>query len=153
MHAGSCQCELLILVEDQEIKERIARYRDELDHLLDGGIYEFAESKREDITEASGVYVIYDKVSGQILYIGESGNLRRRLFGNHRSGNRSSVFRSVLSRWEKLEDEKKIDEYIIQNCSFQVLLVSDKLERKRFEHFAIAVLSPTLNDVVRLKIL
>ena len=69
------------------------------------------------------------------------------------SGNRrGSAFRRALSRWEKLEDEKKIREHIIQNCYFQVSLVSDKLQRKRFEHFAIAVLNPTLNAVVRLKI-
>jgi len=131
----------------------MALHRDRLQHLLDSPTHEFSSSDRRSIPDVPGVYVIYDKTGKQILYIGESDNMRRRLFGDHRAGNRrGSAFRKALSRWEKMEDEKEIREYIIQNCSFQVLPVPDKLERKRFEHFAIAVLNPRLNDVVRLKI-
>lgn len=135
------------------IEERISRYRDELDRLLDSATYEFSRSDRKEIPDVPGVYVIYDKTGKQILYVGESGDLRRRLFGDHRAGNRrGSAFRRALSRWKKMEDEKEIREYIIHKCSFQILPVPDKLERKRFEHFAIAILNPRLNDVVRLKI-
>ena len=141
------------MANSQEIGGKIAQYRDELTRLLISPTYEFSRLDRKNVPEAPGVYIIYHKALRQILYIGESDNLRRRLFSNHRSGNRrGSAFRRALSRWEKFEEERKISEYIIQNCSFQVLLVSDKLKRKRFEHFAIAVLSPKLNDVVRLKI-
>jgi len=136
------------------IEERISRYRAELNRLLHSATYEFSRIDRRDIPDVPGVYIIYDKTGRQILYVGESGDLRRRLFGDHRAGNRrGSAFRRALSRWKKMEDEKEIREYIIQNCSFQILPVPDKLERKRFEHFAIAVLNPRLNDVVRLKII
>lgn len=141
------------MAKDQEIEERITLYKDELVRLLNSPTYEFLGQDRKNVPEAPGVYIIYQKVLGQVVYIGESDNLRRRLFSNHRSGNRrGSAFRRALSRWEKIEDEKEISEYIIQNCSFKFLLVSDKLERKRFEHFTIAVLNPRLNDVVRLRI-
>ena len=141
------------MAKGREIEEKIAHYREELGRLLNSPIYEFSRQDRKNVQEVPGVYIIYHKSRGQILYIGESDNLRRRLFSNHRSGNRrGSAFRRALSRWEKLEEERKIRDYIVQICSFQVLLVSDRLKRKRFEHFAIAVLSPTLNDVVRLKI-
>jgi len=140
-------------VLNQEIEKNMALYRDRLQHLLDSPIHEFSRSDRKEIPDVPGVYIVYDKTKRQILYVGESGDLRRRLFGDHRAGNRrGSAFRRALSRWKKMEDEKEIKEYIVQNCSFQILPVPDKLRRKRFEHFAIAVLSPTLNDVVRLKI-
>lgn len=141
------------MAKSQEIWEKIAHHRGELGRLLNSPAYEFSRQDRRKIPEAPGVYIIYYRTRGQVLYIGESDNLRRRLFSNHRSGNRrGSAFRRALSRWEKLEEERTISEYIIQNCSFQVLPVSDKLKRKRFEHFAIAVLNPRLNDVVRLRI-
>ena len=138
----------------KDIEERISSYRHMLDRLLESPTYEFSSSDRKDVPAVTGVYIIYNKTDGKVLYVGESGDLRRRLFGNHRSGNRrGSAFRRALSRWEKIKDEKEIRGYIIQNCSFQVLPVPGKLERKRFEHFAIAVLNPGLNDVVRLKII
>jgi len=143
----------LMLTVDEEVEKNMVLYRDRLSNLLDRPTYEFSRSDRRDIPDVPGVYIIYDKTAKQILYVGESDNVRRRLFGDHRSGNRrGSAFRRALSRWRKMEDEKEIREYIIQNCSFQVLPVPDKLRRKRFEHFAIAVLSPLLNDVVKLKI-
>lgn len=141
------------MTKGQEIEEKIARYRGDLDRLLHSPTYEFSRGDRENVEEAPGLYVIHDKTFRQILYVGESNNLQRRLFSDHRSGNRrGSAFRRALSRWKRLEEESKIKEFIIQNCSFQVLLVADKLKRKRLEHFAIAVLSPVLNDVVKLGI-
>jgi len=138
----------------KDIGERISSHRHMLDRLLESPTYEFSSGDRKDVPAVTGVYIIYNKTDGKVLYVGESGDLRRRLFENHRSGNRrGSAFRQALSRWEKIKDEKEIRGYIIQNCSFQVLPVPDKLERKRFEHFAIAVLNPRLNDVVRLKII
>jgi len=146
-------CGVLNTTKGQEIEVSIARHRDDLDRLLHGPTYEFSRDDRKKVRQAPGVYLIHDNTLRQILYVGESDNLQRRLFRNHRSGNRrGSAFRRALSRWKRLEDERKIKEYIVQNCSFQTLLVKDKLRRKRLEHFAIAVLNPVLNDVVKLGI-
>ncbi|HLI46207.1 MAG TPA: hypothetical protein VKU94_03340, partial [Geobacterales bacterium] len=44
---------------------------------------------------------------------------------------------------------KKITEYTIQNFNFQFVLLQDYVERIKFEYFAIAVLSPVLNQLPR----
>ena len=139
--------------KSEEIEERISQYRDKLDRLLDSATCKFSKSDRRNFRDVPGVYIIYNKADERVLYVGESGELRRRLFGDHMAGNRrGSAFRRALSRWEKMKEEQKISHYITQNCSFKALAVQDKLQRKRFEHFIIAVLNPTLNDVVKLKI-
>jgi len=135
-----------------EIEANIAKHKEKLNKLLSGDAYLFS-SERKQITEDAGVYIIYDKTEGKVLYVGESDNLRRRLFTDHKSGNRrGSAFRRAISKWKDIDNETVIRQCIVQNFSFRVLPISDKLERKRLEHFAIAVLAPTLNDVVKLGI-
>lgn len=132
-----------------EIEANITRHKEKLNELLSCDTYLFSiEPKR--VAEDPGVYIIHDKTRGKVLYVGESENLKRRLFTNHRSGNRrGSAFRRALSKWKNIDNETEIKRYIIQNCSFQILQISDKLERKRLEHFTIAALNPILNDLVK----
>lgn len=132
-----------------EIDTNIARHKEKLSALLSSNTYLFSIEPKK-VTQNAGVYIIHDKTRGEVLYVGESENLKRRLFTNHRSGNRrGSAFRRALSKWRNMDNETEIKRYIVQNCSFQILQISDKLERKRLEHFAIAALNPILNDFVK----
>ena len=131
-----------------EFHDKITRYMKMIKQLLNSDVQDFY-SAREKVPKVPGVYLILEKFMRRFLYIGESGDLRRRLLGDHKSGNREgSAFRKALSIHEKLGTERDISKYILENCSFQFLRIPKKLERKRFEHFAIAVLQPLLYDVV-----
>lgn len=141
------------MAKPSEIEARITNYMEKLKLLLVSDLHQFSARNKRTSEDLGGVYIIYDKAQTRILYVGESKHLRRRLFGDHRSGNRrGSAFRRALSKWKNFDNETDIRRYIVQKCSFKILPIPDKLERKRFEHFAIAVFDPKLNDIVKLKI-
>jgi len=97
------------------------------------------------IPEQPGIYIIFDR-AGQPCYIGQSGNLRRRLLVDHRKGNgKSNVFRRKLARLKRLDSEPAITSYIVENCSLRFLEVESEWERLELEHFATAILAPVLN--------
>lgn len=101
---------------------------------------DFSDSKV--VPTAKGVYIIYDKSKG-IIYVGQSGNLRRRLFGEHLSGNvNGSHFRKSLQAFLKTTSEVEITRYVANQCTFQFLATD---EYRYLEHFATAVLKPLLN--------
>lgn len=100
-------------------------------------------SETKSIPLNAGVYIIlnYSRIP---IYIGRTSNLRRRLFRDHRSGNvDGSVFRKALSTKLRIQDEKELRSYIEKNCSFKYLRLKNT---HNFEHFAISVLSPELNN-------
>ena len=80
------------------------------------------------VPKESGVYLIHDDSSKQIIYAGRSKNLRTRLLQQHRRGNvRGSQFRKALGQKHNLYSETEISAYIRENCSSQFLPV-DKFE-------------------------
>jgi len=128
----------------------ISHYVEMLKKLLAKPRYRFADASSRDIPKEPGVYVIYDKRTKAIIYVGRSKNLKRRLLGDHMRGNvRGSQFRRALGRNFTLSSEDEITSYIQKNCSFQFMALESFEEIVRLEHFAIAVLGPILN--VRLK--
>lgn len=92
---------------------------------------------------APGVYAIFES-DDSLIYIGKTSNLKRRILGNHRSGNRrGSAFRKALSEDKAFHTENEISDYIRRGCSFRYLQI--KKDLSAIEHFAIAVLEPRLN--------
>ena len=93
-----------------------------------------------------GVYIINDNSKKQIIYVGRTKNLRRRLMGDHKRGNiEGSQFRKALGQTLGTKSEEEISEYIRKNCSFQFLLIPNFQETIRLEHFTTAILAPVLN--------
>lgn len=91
-----------------------------------------------------------DEKLKEIIYIGRTRNLRRRLLQNHKRGNvEGSQFRKALGINFALKSEAEITRYILENCSFQFMAINDFEEIVRLEHFATAVIGPILN--VKLK--
>ena len=128
----------------------VSQYVEMLKRLLAKPRYRFADTSSGKIPKEPGIYVIHNKRVNAIIYAGRTKNLRRRLLGNHKRGNvRGSQFRKALGRNFTLNSENEITNYILKNCSFQFMVVDEFEEIVRLEHFAMAVLSPTLN--VRLK--
>jgi len=113
-----------------------------LSHLLDSTPFSFLNA---DIPDRPGIYVISD-LTGRTFYIGQSGNLRRRLLVDHRKGNgKSSIFRRKLARLKRLDTEPAITSYIMESCTVRLLEIDSEWGRLEMEHFATAILSPVLN--------
>ena len=117
-----------------------------MQNLLSQPSYNFSEASANDIPSSSGVYVIQDQAKNQLIYVGRTKNLRRRLLGDHKRGNiEGSQFRKSLGNSLGAESENAISEYIKENCNFRFLLVPSFQETIRLEHFATAILAPMLN--------
>jgi len=122
----------------------------EMEQLLAGPRYRFLQATSRTVSEQPGVYAIHDKRVKDIIYIGRTRNLRRRLLGDHKRGNiRGSQFRKALGRKLSLKSEAEITNYILENCSFQFLKIKEFEEMVRLEHFATAVIAPVLNVQLR----
>jgi len=121
-----------------------------MNKLLTEPRFSFSEASSKDVPEELGVYVIYDKKVEAIIYVGRTKNLRRRLLGDHERGTvRGSQFRRALQENFALKSESDITGYILENCSFQFLVIKEFEEMVRLEHFTTAILAPILN--VKLK--
>ncbi len=131
-------------------EDAIALYSEKLRQLLSQPILRFAEATSIQVPAVSGVYIIHDTSLNQIIYAGRSRNLGRRLLQQHKRGNiEGSRFRKALEQKLKLESEIHITEYIAGNCSFQFLTIENFEEMVRPEHFATAILAPTLNTELK----
>ena len=85
---------------------------------LDQPKHSFSNVSSAVVPKEAGVYAIYDKRLDVTIYIGRTRNLRRRLLGNHKSGNiRGSQFRKALGQKFTLKSEGEITSYILENCS------------------------------------
>ena len=97
-----------------------------------------------EIPKEAGVYLILNKK--EIIYIGKSDNLRRRIISNHLKGDViASILRKKIKRIYLLKDEKDISQWIKNNCSVKFMRLKGR-DISLLEHFAIAVLNPILND-------
>ena len=127
------------------LEETIAFYSEKLKQILNQPKYTFAEAAPNQIPAASGVYLVYDNKTNEIVYAGKSRNLRTRLLQQHKTGNvEGSQFRKALGQKHNLNSELQISEYIASNCNFQFLTVDSREEIVRSEHFIAAILAPTL---------
>ena len=95
-----------------------------------------------------GVYLIYD--NAKVIYVGQSTDVKRRLWGDHKSGRTNGdMFNVYLERrYHALDTVEKRHKYIRDNCAFRFLIAEDlrdKRTRNLFEAFLIADLDPELN--------
>jgi excinuclease UvrABC nuclease subunit len=117
-----------------------------MNKLLTGSRLNFFEASSEHVPKEPGVYAIYDKRVKAITYVGRTKNLRRRLLGDHKRGNvKGSQFRRALKQNFALESEMEITTYILENCTFQFMVINEFDEMVRLEHFTTAILAPILN--------
>ncbi len=125
-----------------------------LNELRNASMHTFRDSRSVDVPKKPGNYLITSNEDSTIIYIGTSSNLNRRLLSQHKSGNiggsnfrRTVAIHFLKDRAKKAsrELEDRISQYILQNFSFQFILIDDYVERIKFEHFSTAILSPVLN--------
>ena len=132
------------------IQNSISIYFKMLKQILDKPVFSFAEASNEQIPPVSGVYVIYDNSSNQLIYTGSSKNLRLNLLKQHKKGSiKSSQFRKALAHKHNLNNENQVSNYIRKNCSFKMLELESFDEMLRLEHFITAVMAPVLNTQLK----
>jgi hypothetical protein len=128
-----------------ELEKIALNFVEEVKELLASPSFRFKDVTSDDVPEDGGVYVIFDD-KGDAIYAGRTGNLRRRLLSNHRSGNvRGSQFRKALMQKYSFKNEGDISLYIREKCFFKFKKIKDPVQRIRLEHFSTAVLEPILN--------
>jgi len=101
------------------------------------------------LEETGGVYVIYDQ--NKVIYVGQSRNLRRRVWGQHKSGRTSGdQFNIYLRDKKKLRTQEQRQQYLRTRCTFRFLpsdeMASDLRVRNLVEAFLVAELDPALNS-------
>jgi hypothetical protein len=139
-------------MNSNEWTSHIQKYNDWLIQLLESNPISFnTENLQEILPEQMGIYCISEKKNDvlEIIYVGRSKNLQKRIYRNHLKGSRkNSTLRRKLDKFGKYADEDSISNYLCKQCVTQFIVFDDKdkLERNFFEHFAIAVLRPKFND-------
>ena len=90
--------------------------------------------------DREGIYLLYD-ANDELIYIGETSNIIRRIFCNHRNGNKNNstlirrLLRGDLEIKKYFEDEKAVKNFI-KSLSIKVLIddaLKDENYRKRLE--------------------
>lgn len=97
----------------------------------------FADVKPSDIPEEKGVYTIFDKDTGEALYVGRTKNLRQRLYNNHLHG---PITNARLKKY-LIDDQNKPDisnpskakDYLKRQCYFQFVIEEDLMKRGQME--------------------
>lgn len=106
--------------------------------IFDSKIYSFSTIVRSELPEKAGVYAIWLKDTGEVLYVGRTRNIKQRLYTNHLMGNKLSArLKKYLVEDDinhpEIDDYVKAKEYIRQNCNFQFILCEDNNERGHIE--------------------
>jgi excinuclease UvrABC nuclease subunit len=123
------------------------RYKELLGKLLETNPLPLNEALKGLLPRKGGVYRIVENGSDEILYVGQSTNLRSRIYGRHlRGSKRVSTLRRKLLRGGDMADDAAVSEFLARECRVQYLEIEDERERTWFEHFAIALLRPKYNN-------
>jgi hypothetical protein len=131
-------------------EDTVADYLELMKTLLARSSHDFSTATSINVPKKPGVYIIHDKKIDAIIYVGRTGDLRRRLLGDHKRGNiEGSQFRKALMQHLSLESESEVSKYVLASCSFQFIPIEDFEKTVRLEHFTTAILGPILN--IRLK--
>jgi len=126
---------------EDTIQRRFKIYKEKALLILASAKYDFSTSKV--VPRKLGLYIIYN-VKNEIIYVGKTNDLRRRLFQNHRTDNiKGSHFRRAISQDYGFRKEEEISKFVGENCLFQ--FHETREDQSLLEHFLIAMLHPQLN--------
>ncbi|MEM2939850.1 MAG: GIY-YIG nuclease family protein [Candidatus Bathyarchaeia archaeon] len=104
-------------------------YVGKIKDLLLGEPFSFRDLGSANLRDKPGVYVIFNE-RNEVIYVGRTRNLRRRLLHDHRRGNvRGSQFRKALMQNYGLKNEDEISNYIDQKCTFKFKEIEEPIER------------------------
>lgn len=108
------------------------------DHLLNSKQYSFADLKPSDLLDGLAViYAIFDKDTGETLYVGRTKNLRQRLYTNHLMGPKSNArLKKYLTEDPNVPEIQTMEQakkYLRERCCFQYIPEPDMRSRGQIE--------------------
>ncbi len=108
------------------------------DRLLNSKQYSFADLKPSDLLDGLAViYAIFDKDTGETLYVGRTKNLRQRLYTNHLMGPKSNArLKKYLTEDPNVPEIQTIEQakkYLRERCCFQYIPEPDMRSRGQIE--------------------
>ena len=127
------------------MEKRCKRLLEDMNEYLEVQPIKFCNLIYKSIPESSGIYIISERDTSNIVYIGLSANLRDRIYRNHLMGDAAaSSLKRKLMKLKKLTRQEAKD-YIKKYLYVRFKVMPEK-EVKRIEHFMIAILNPKYND-------
>jgi len=120
------------------IDMRISDAKGIADRILNSRKCFFSDLKPSDLQDALPViYAIFDKNTGETLYVGRTKNLRQRLYNNHLMGPKSNArLKKYLVEDPAVPDITTMAEakrYLRSNCYFQYIAEPDVVRRGQIE--------------------
>lgn len=100
-------------------------------------VYSFSNLLLSDLEEKAGVYMICLKETEEVLYVGRTINLRRRLYTNHLMGNKSTArLKKYLVedvKYPQITTYQDAKEFMKNECCFRFILIEDGHKRGHAE--------------------
>lgn len=123
---------------ESNIIDRLAQAEVIAERLLCSPVYNFSELKPSGLQNGLAVvYAIFDKLTGETLYVGRTKNLRQRLYNNHLMGPESNArLKKYLIEDPNIPSVQSVEEakqYLRDRCFFRFLPESDMRTRGQVE--------------------
>ena len=120
------------------MKQRLIDAKRIVDDILNAPKYYFKELKPSMLPDQlAGVYAITDTSTGEVLYVGRTKNVRRRLYTNHLMGPKTNArLKKYLvedPNQPQITDMLIAKEYLKANCYAQYVPEEDMVKRGQIE--------------------
>ena len=120
------------------MQQRLMAAQRIVEKMLNAPKYYFKELKPSMLVDGiAGVYAITDTSTGEVLYVGRTKNIRRRLYTNHLMG---PMTNARLKKYlvedpsqSQITDMLAAKEYLKANCYAQYIPESDMVKRGQIE--------------------
>lgn len=121
-----------------KIEEALKAGHKIIEQLLESTPLYFRDLTPSDLPEKMpGVYAIFDKDQNEVLYVGRTKNLRRRLYTNHLHGPKANARLKKYLVEDPLQttinDMDAAKQYLKDYCYVKYLIEEDTLRRGRIE--------------------
>lgn len=122
----------------EDIEKALKEGRKIAEQLLKSAPLYFRNLTPSDLPEQiPGVYAIFDKDRNEVLYVGRTKDLRRRLYTNHLHGPKANArLKKYLVDDElqtSVKDMAEAKQYLKDHCYVKYLVEEDTLRRGRIE--------------------
>ena len=126
------------IISAEALKDREIQAKSLTEKIMNAPECRFADLKPTMIPDdLPGVYAITNFHTGEVLYVGRTKNLRRRLYTNHLMGPTANArLKKYLIEDPKETAVTNIEEakdYLKNNCCFQYLTETDVIKRGQLE--------------------
>jgi hypothetical protein len=121
---------------------------DKMKQFLDQSPVSLVSLNRYDFPKSGGVYMFSNISDSDCVYVGQSIDLRDRVFDTHLNGKGRSSFRDALlglkitRKHEAITIEDQLDDFIESNFLMRFVEEKDTTVRGCFECYLIALLKP-----------